>query len=122
MCGMVSQRSDPRRAKDVEHAFLDSLIDLLERHDLVDRAGLDRFGVHAEDYGRGFVLCDHVSAGSFDGLYATHAVIPHAGEDDPDTHVARIVGSSLKGNVGARTISVDPRPFIESDAAGLRNL
>src|SRR5579885_3228970 len=114
-----SRRRGTAQCKD---PLFDGRIDVVEGEGLVDRAGLDGFGRHAEDHGCSFILRDDQSAGGLDGFRAGRSVVAHARENRANAHGAGEGGNAFHSDINIGEIAVDAAgSCVELDAAGRRD-
>src|SRR5215471_17299827 len=104
-------------AENKQQALLNRAIDPIHRQYLVHGAALDRLLRHAEDHRGGFILGDGMPAGGAHGLDSFGPVVAHAGENDPDSHGARVLRGALQHEVSTRTVAVDARTVVERNPA-----
>src|SRR6185312_17217824 len=95
--------------------------DILNRKHLIDGAGANGFGIHAEDHRRGLVLGDHVASRILHGLCAASSIIAHSSKDYAHRKSPRVFGGALKSYVRAGTVSKNAWSIVKSDPAGSRN-
>src|SRR5262249_32026644 len=105
----------PRLPLKLQFSFFDGPKNIVDRQHLIDSPSANCLSVHAKNHGRSLVLSDHVTAGIFHRLDASHSIISHSGKDHSDGHRPRVGRSALQSQVCTWAISQDSRPVIEHD-------